>query len=388
MPRPPRYPPPVPGSPPNPAPTGRRLAYALVVLLLASAAAELSARVGGSGLFPARRALDAMPGEEVPGEPNMVVDAITGWRPRTGRQNSFGIPGGTSVNSLGLRGPEVAVPKPAGERRVLFVGDSTVFGVMVADADTFPRRVETALQAIDPGIRVLDGAAPGWSSYQAKRALTERLLVYEPDLLVVATLWSDTQGAELPDAVRFRPLLPLLGRSTAYLVVREWLNQLRYGNQPENVTVDLMPPNQEGGRNRPGQGPPPPGTPGSPGHSGPVLPPPGPLTLRVPPEAYRANLTEMADTLRELGGNVAFLVLPCKKDPGVGKVGDFRDDYRATMRELAAANGAPLADTPPAFVSATTAEFFDDVHPTAAGHARIADVVITALTPWARGETP
>jgi lysophospholipase L1-like esterase len=108
--------------------------------------------------------------------------------------------------------------------------------------------------------------------------------------------------------------------------------------------------------------------------------------LRVPLTAYRENLTWMAETMRARGGDVAFLVLPCIKDPGAGKVGDFRDDYRAAMREMAGSLGAPLADAPPVFANASKGEFFDDVHPTREGHARLAEVVTTALTPWARGE--
>lgn len=360
---------------PQPPPPGRRLAFALLVLLGALGAAEGVARLGGARLFPQRRALDALPGEAVPGEPNMVVDPVTGWRPRTGAQKSFGIPGGTSVNSRGLRGPEYPIPKPTRKRRVMFLGDSTVFGVMVADAAIFPRKVEASLQAIDPNVEVLDGGAPGWSSYQAKRALNARLLAYEPDLLVIATLWSDTQMGELADSVRFRPLLPFLGGSTAYLLTREWLNQLRYGNQTESVTVDLLPPDQHM---------PPPGRPAV--QAGPKLPPPGPMVLRVPLNDYRRNLAEMAEIMHDRGGDVAFLVLPCKKDPGAGKVGDFRDDFRAAMREVAGSLSAPLADAPPAFAQAPTSEFFDDVHPTPAGHARLAEVVTAALSPWARGE--
>ena len=372
--------------PPVPRPSSRparRILFAFVVLLAVFGVAEAGARLGGAYLFPQHRALDAMPGEPVPGEPNMVVDAVTGWRPRTGKQASFGIPGGTTVNSRGMRGPEVAVPKPAGERRVLFVGDSTVFGVLVADGEIFPRRVETALQAIDPKVKVLDGAAPGWSSFQARRALEERLLALEPDLLVVATLWSDTQGGELADSVRFRPLLPFLSGSAAYLLTREWLNQVRFGSQTESVTVDLMPPQRERAGKRPGQGPPPPGPPGP--QAGPKLPPPGPVVLRVPLADYRANLSWMAEAMRKRGGEVAFLVLPCVNDPGAGKVGDFRDEYRAAMREMAASLGAPLADAPPVFASASPNEFFDDVHPPREGHARLAEVVTAALTPWARG---
>lgn len=288
----------------------------------------------------------------------MVVDTVTGWRARTGHQQSFGIPGGTFVNRLGMRGPDLPRDKPAGERRVLLVGDSTVFGVLVADADIFARRAEVALQGVDPAIRVLNGAAPGWSSWQARRALEERLGELEPDLLVIATLWSDAQGAREPDAVRFTPISPLLARSHAYVLLREWVNELRSGGRVEEVKVGLLPPGP-GGRGAP--------------------------TLRVPLDAYRDNLEAMAAQEEAMGGQVAFLVLPCVRDPAGGGVGDFRDDYRQAMRQAAERYGAPIADTPAAFVGTSPSQLFlDEVHPTAAGHAVVAEVLAQALDGWAR----
>jgi lysophospholipase L1-like esterase len=366
----------------------RRLAFTLVMGLLVAALAEGAARTWGSRLLPTRRSLDAMPGEPVPAEPNMVADTASGWRAKTGRQQSFGIPGGTFVNSRGLRGPELPIPKPAGKRRVLLVGDSTVFGVLVADADIFARRTEGALQRIDPNIEVLDGAAPGWSSWQARRALEDRLLAYEPDVLVIATLWSDSQGAGRPDAERFAAYLPGLDHSRAFVLLREWVRQVRWGDDPEEVHVGLRPP---------GSGPPPQIGPGQPGYNSspagqaqapggaPVIGAGGAPTLRVSLAEYRANLAAMAALVTANGGTPAFLVLPCVKDPaGGGKVGDFRDDYRAAMRETAASLHAPLADTPAAFVGTDASSMFlDEVHPTGAGHARIAEVLTETLSPWA-----
>ena len=359
----------------------RRVAFSLVVLLTAAGLAEVGARVGGSRLLPARRSLDAMPGETVPWEPNMIVDTVTGWRPRTGRQESFGIPGGTNVNARGLRGPELPLAKPAGERRVLLLGDSTVFGVLVSDADIFASRLERSLQAIDGQIHVLNGGAPGWSSWQARRAFDARLAAYSPDVVVIGTLWSDTQGAELADSTRFSRLMPGLDRSRAFLVVRDWVRELRWGSATEEIRVDLRPPGSGPPAQRPNAGD---------AAAGGVMPTPvigegGAPTLRVPLAEYRANLAALAAEVTAQGAVPAFLVLPCVRDPAGHGVGDFRDDYRAAMRETAAALHAPLADTPPAFEGSDPAAMFrDDVHPSAEGHARIAEVLTAALSEWAR----
>lgn len=337
----------------------RRFAFALVPLLLLAGVAEGVARRSGSRLLPARRGLDALPGEPLAQEPNMVGDVVTGWRPRTGRQDSFGIPGGTTVNSRGLRGPEVPLDKPAGTRRVLLLGDSTVFGVMVRDEQTFARVVEERLRAIDPRVEVLNGGAPGWSSWQAARALESRLDVYTPDLVVVATLWSDAQGGPMADAERFEAMaVPFMEASHAFVVLREWVRELRWGRRTEEVRVDLSAPRGRGD---------------------------GPPTLRVPLPDYAANLRRLAATARADGGDVAFLVLPCVRDPEQGKVGDFRDEYRAAMRAAAGELGAPLADSPAAFLGGDArALFFDDVHPTAAGHRIVGEVLGRSLTGWAR----
>lgn len=329
---------------------GSNALHAFVLLVFLFGTAEVAARVWGSRFLPRERSLDALPGDPVPQEPNMVGDGATGWRARHGRQSSFGVPGGTYVNTLGMRAPELS-EKADGARRMLFLGDSTVFGVLVPDGETFADRVGAKLGPVDPALEVLNGGVPGYSSWQVLRALETRLLDLEPDLVVVGALWSDTQGAGTPDAARF-PRSPFgwLAKVSVYHFTREWVNHLRYGGRPQQVTFGLGPA---------GEG------------------------ARVPLPDYAANLRTIASTVRGAGGDVAFLVLPCVKDPAGHGVGDHRDDYRAAMREAARELGAPLVDTPALFVGTHPADMFsDEVHPTSAGHAVIADALVTALAPW------
>lgn len=104
-------------------------------------------------------------------------------------------------------------------------------------------------------------------------------------------------------------------------------------------------------------------------------------TWRVPLAEYRDNLDDIA---RIVDGRVAYLVLPCIRDPEQGEVGDYRDAWREAMRDAAERHGAPLAEAPPAFHGKdANALFLDEVHPSVAGHALVAEVLAEALGDWA-----
>lgn len=339
--------------------TFRRAGFATVVLLASLTLAEGAARLFGPGLMPPDRSRDAAPGQPIPGEPNLVGDAATGWRIVPGPNRLFGVPEVTNVDERGVRGPSRPVDKPAGTRRVLLLGDSSVYGVMVGDAQTFAARTEAALRKVDPGVEVHNAGCPGYSSWQARRALETRLLDLEPDLVVVAALWSDTQGADAPDQARFGGgARPLLARSHAYVLLRDAIITARWGSR--------LPP-------------PAPGAPEPVAHG---LGMPRMATWRVPLDQYRDNLDAIAELV---DGRVAFLVLPSVRDPEQGRVGDHRDAWRATMREAAARHDAPLADAAVAFQGGDAQRLFlDEVHPSAEGHARVAEVLAQALEGWAR----
>jgi lysophospholipase L1-like esterase len=91
------------------------------------------------------------------------------------------------VNSFGFKGPEVAVPKPPGLRRLVFIGDSCMWqGYAEFAAEALSRELPEAgrFEAVNLGV-------PGYTSYQG-RLLSERWLAkLEPDLVVIAFGWND-----------------------------------------------------------------------------------------------------------------------------------------------------------------------------------------------------
>lgn len=93
------------------------------------------------------------------------------------------------VNGLGLRGPEVPEAKAPGERRVLVLGDSTVYGQGVADDETVPARLEKALDR--PGTTVINGGLRAYSTAQELALLKELGEKIRPDLVVLCWFWND-----------------------------------------------------------------------------------------------------------------------------------------------------------------------------------------------------
>jgi lysophospholipase L1-like esterase len=344
----------------------RRIVYALSTFLLLMGFLEIAARIFGPGIMPEDRSMDAEHGQGVPGVGDLLGDSATGWRARGGTHRDYGVPQPTHVNSRGLRHAEIPIEKAPGMTRILLLGDSSVYGVRVTDEQSFGGRLEKKLRTRNTEIEVLNGGVPGFSSWQALQALEDRLLAYTPDWVIIATLWSDAQGAAQPDAARFGDGKgrSWLTHSAFYVWLQSKIRRARWSTKaPERIEfkLDRIP------------GDPPPG-------AGPMGPNKLAPTHRVPLDAYRSNLKEMAKKVRGQGGEVAFLILPCFRDLFIGRVGDFRDAYREAMVEVASDLNAPLINSANSFTEGDVhALFFDDVHPTAMGHERIADSLERSL---------
>jgi lysophospholipase L1-like esterase len=109
-----------------------------------------------------------------------VEDPELGFTYQPGRHVSWG-----TINPLGLRGPAPPREKPPGTLRVLFIGDSTVYGVGIPEEATLYHTGVASLAARLPDreIDYLVGAIPGYSSYHS-RVMLDRLLPYDPDVVV------------------------------------------------------------------------------------------------------------------------------------------------------------------------------------------------------------
>ena len=115
------------------------------------------------------------PANESPWQPDR--EAFRVLRPET----SIGV---GRTNTLGLRGPVLPESRTPGAARILFIGDSTCWGLGVSWEETYAARAaKLAATRLDRFVEVVNGCIPGHSSFQA-RAMLDRLLRFEPDLVV------------------------------------------------------------------------------------------------------------------------------------------------------------------------------------------------------------
>jgi len=89
--------------------------------------------------------------------------------------------------AIELRGQVVPLHKPAGETRVLFIGDSATEGAFVELEQSFPRRFEALARArgAAKNLRAVNAGVWGMTTIDALRLLEDKLLPLAPDAVVL-----------------------------------------------------------------------------------------------------------------------------------------------------------------------------------------------------------
>jgi lysophospholipase L1-like esterase len=297
-----------------------------------------------------------------------------------------GVP--VSVNRLGLRDREVAVPKPAGTVRILGVGDSVTFGYGVPLEDTYLKILEARLSArAGSGARyeVVNAGVEecGLDAYlDAVRTLAP---VLTPDLVLVGIVLNDIERyddelAAAPRRVAATPGLArrahgaLLRRSQLFFASERAARSLLYRLHVLDI-ADLY---------------------GSPLRA---LTQEGPTIERAWDSSLRV-LEGIVDLARARGLRLVLVVFPVEVQLDAAAIARYRRDYGVTVparaldgepqRRLAAfgaAHDVPVIDLLPAFRAAGGSDLylrggpirFDPVHPSRRGHRVVAEAIAQAL---------
>lgn len=161
-----------------------RLLLAAFSTILTLGLAEFAARIL---LRP-----DSRPAPE--GTPISEFSPTLGWRTRAGgsqriRREDFDIT--VSLNSLGLRGPEIPYEPAAGARRLALMGDSFAHGYYADEPQTLRGRLAAALASCR--VEVLNAGGPGYSTDQEWLYFNEQIRRYGPSEVVVLFYYNDLQ---------------------------------------------------------------------------------------------------------------------------------------------------------------------------------------------------
>lgn len=162
----------------------RRVCAVAGVLALALALAEGSARLwlhhaASEEQFWDYASLDQLQ-KALPGQQMVTLCVPWGMYPTPGFRR-----GANLHNSAGYRGEEIALPKPAGEFRIVCLGGSTTYDEEIEDyRKAYPYLLGEELRARGLPVTVVNAGFPGWSSRETLLNIALRVRNLEPDLLV------------------------------------------------------------------------------------------------------------------------------------------------------------------------------------------------------------
>ncbi len=98
----------------------------------------------------------------------------------------------SKMNSAGFRDREFSIEKPTGYQRIIFLGDSVVFGYGIYEADSLPKQLEKQFQKHGQKIEVLNFGVSGYESEQQIEFLKELGLRYHPNIVLVGYTLNDS----------------------------------------------------------------------------------------------------------------------------------------------------------------------------------------------------
>ena len=242
------------------------------------------------------------------------------------------------INALGYRGPDVG-PRRPGLLRLLAVGDSTTFGLGVAEPQRWSDVLGRLLAALFEGrreVEVCNAGVPSYSSLHNLVQLERDLSVVRPDIVLLHVTGHNDSCTTL-------------GRTDA--------EQLAWARSAVGFweRLSLV---QAAGLASP--------------------PPMGPARLRVSAEELEANLHAAAVLVRRSGAAPVF-VISARSESAV-RHAPLQGEVDAIVERVAEQERVPLADARPGFARLKPRnDFLDTIHPNPDGHRVIAWAVLTAL---------
>jgi lysophospholipase L1-like esterase len=228
-------------------------------------------------------------------------------------------------------------PGPEDPLSVVCVGDSCTFGLGVGDGETFPARLAAAT-----GLGVLNAGVPGYSAFQGRRLLGERIGSWRPRDVVIQFGWND---AAVWDGRSDEEHAALLARGPGLL----------YRSRLVQLLASLLPKSSRGAGDRSA----------------------GAARPRLTPEEFGDELRSLIRLARSRGARPILVLWPARYHLRAIRVPRHLD----VIRHVASEEGAPLVDLFDVFSRhGGDSLYADAVHANAAGNRAVADALARVLT--------
>lgn len=264
------------------------------------------------------------------------------------------------TDERGFRGPD-RPPHHEHLVRVAVLGDSTVFGFGVFYGDSFVGRTASELRSRFPAvdIDVVDAACYGYTSWQNRLDLDDRVLPLAPDVVVLCLAgFNDSVGALEMDDEAWTRVGPLRDSTLTRVARKSRLVQFirnATDGAPSSHTASTPDSSQS----------PPPLRDGS-----------EPLR-RVSPQQYDANVRAMVARIRRSGATPVLMTHSFREDLLVED--PTRARYRVALETIAREENVELVNGAGALEDGAMRFYYDRIHPTEEGHERLATALVATL---------
>ena len=245
--------------------------------------------------------------------------------------------------------------------RIMTLGDSSIYGHGLSDSQTLHEKLRESLASREIQADGLCGGIPGYSSEQTLIMLNEIGWDLKPDLLIIATLWSDNSWEHFVDREWMAKLNSPMMRLDRFMLgynIQTW-QFLKEISRTEENTLD-----EKAGINRVGW----------------IKEPNPNSSRRVPLQEYAENLDRIILEANARGIGSLILQLSNKEHHGSTRPQSWVT-YMKAQQSVADWRGIPLVKMEDAIPNLTDEEaFLDAMHPTEQANHLLAELIADTLT--------